>query len=67
MTDSVRIPIEDHDSSPTIALTDQQRVRLGDLARQLDRARTQGYVEANLASQLLQIVQEIVPLFLPKG
>jgi len=67
MTDGVRIPIEGHDSSPTIPLTDQQRVRLGNLARQLDQARTQGYVEANLAARLLQIVQEIVPLFLPKG
>ncbi len=67
MTDSVRIPIENHDSSPTMPVTDEQRVRLGDLAKQLDQARIQGYVEANLATQLLQLVQEIVPLFLPKG
>jgi hypothetical protein len=67
MTDKTPLPIESHDSNPTIPLTDEQRVRLGDLARQLDQARVQGYVEANLAIELLRLVQEIVPLFLLKG
>ena len=67
MTDRTPLPIEDHDSSPTIPLNDQQRVRLGDLARQLDQARLQGYVEANLAVELLRLAQEILPLFLQKG
>jgi hypothetical protein len=67
MSDSKTIPIENYDSSPTIPLTDEQCVRLGDLATQLDQARAQGYAEANLAAQLLALAQELVPLFLPKG
>jgi len=67
MTDKTPLPIESHDSSPTIPLTDEQRVRLGDLAKQLDQARVQAYVEANLAIELLRLVQEILPLFLLKG
>jgi len=67
MTERTPLPIENHDSSPTIPLTDAQRVRLGDLARQLDQARVQAYVEADLAIELLRLVQEIVPLFLVKG
>ncbi len=67
MTDKTPLPIEDHDSSPTIPLTDAQRVRFGDLAKQLDQARVQAYVEANLAVELLRLAQEIIPLFLRKG
>jgi hypothetical protein len=67
MTGSIPLPIENDDSSPTIPLTDEQRVRIGDLAAQLDQARVQGYVEANLATQLLQLVQAIAPSLLPKG
>jgi len=67
MTDKTPLPIEGHDSSPTIPLTDEQRVRLGDLAKQLDQARVQAYVEANLVVELLRLAQEILPLFLRKG
>jgi len=60
----MELPIEAHNSTPTVPLTDVQRVRLGELAAALTAARTQGYVEANVAMKLLELVGVIIPLFL---
>jgi hypothetical protein len=59
------LPIEQHDSTPTVPLADIQKVRLGELAKQLETARTQGYIEANVLVKLLDLVKELLPLFIP--
>ena len=60
-----RLPLEQHDSTPTVPLMDLQKIRLGDLAKQLENARTQGYIEANVLVKLLDLVRELLPLFVP--
>ena len=56
--------IEGINSTPTIPLTDVARVRMTELASQLESALQQGYVEANLAIRMLDLLQAVLPLFL---
>ena len=56
------LEIESHDSTPTIPLNEVQQQRCKELARDLEKARVQGYVEANLAIRLLDLVRELLPL-----
>ena len=63
-------PIGNVDSAPTMPLSGVQKIRLGELARQLELAMRQGYIEANLLAQLLDLVKMFVPFlggFLPKA
>jgi len=51
-----------HDSTPTVPLTDVQKVRFTDLARELGVAKTDAYVEANVLVKLLEIAKLIIPI-----
>ena len=51
-----------HDSTPTLPLTDAQKIRFSQAAKDLEQARIQGYVEANFALKLLDLVRELLPL-----
>jgi len=55
-----RLPIEDHDSSPTVPLTEVNKARCSEFASGLDMARTQGYIEAHFAGQLIEWAREFV-------
>ena len=55
-----KLNIEEHDSTPSIPLTDEQRVACGDLAKALAQAQTEAYVEANVLRQLLELTTAIV-------
>ena len=59
-----KLPIEDFDSSVTIPLSEQQKVRLGDLAAALTSAQQQGYVEASILAQALDLVKQLAPALL---
>ena len=56
------LEVEGHDSAPTIPLNEVQQQRCKELARDLEKARVQGYVEANFAIRLLDLVRELLPL-----
>jgi len=56
------LEIEGHDSTPTIPLNEVQQQRCKELARQLESARVQGYIEANFALKLLDLARELLPL-----
>lgn len=49
--------LETHDSSPTLPLSDVQKQRATQLARELDQAMTQAHVEANVAAKALELAQ----------
>jgi hypothetical protein len=50
------------DTTPTIPLTEIQRVRLGQVAKDLEAARLQAYIEANLGMKALEVVKAIIPI-----
>ncbi len=52
----------EHISTPSIPLTDVQKVRRSELAKDLDNAELQAYIEANFGVQGLKLLQIIVPL-----
>jgi len=54
--------IKNTNTTPTIPLTDLQQIRFSEMAKELEIARTQGYVEANVMVKLLELAKEIVPL-----
>jgi len=62
MTDNLNI--ENVNTTPTIPLTDEQKVRFSQAADSLTNALQQGYIEASVLTQLLNIVQQVLPLFL---
>jgi len=50
------------DTTPTIPLTEVQKVRFSEMAKDLDNARIQGYVEANVLMKALELVKEFLPI-----
>ncbi len=50
------------DTTPTIPITDIERVRFSELNAQLTNALRQGYVEANVLNKLLDLAKMLVPL-----
>ncbi len=52
-----------HDSTPTIPLTDVQKIRFSELAENLRDVRVQAYIEVNFGIQALKLLQTLVPLF----
>ncbi len=54
--------VTEHNSEPTIPLTDVQKVRFTELAEDLQDHRIQAYVEANFGIQALKLLQAVVPL-----
>lgn len=54
--------LHEHDSTPSIPLTKVERHRFNQLAKNLEDAKLQAYIEANLGSQVLKVIQQIVPL-----
>jgi hypothetical protein len=54
--------LEGHDSTPTVPLTEVQKVRFSELAGDLNDARIQAYIEANFGIQALKLLQAVVPL-----
>ena len=51
-----------HISAPSVPLTDVQKVRFSELAKDLQDAKIQGYIEANFGIQILKLLQAVVPL-----
>lgn len=49
-----------HDSTPTLPLCDEMKVRFSDVAEQLEAAKVQGYVEANFAIKLLDLARDLL-------
>ncbi len=54
--------LDNHDSTPSIPLTDIQKVRFTALAADLQDTEIQAYVEANFGSQALKLLQAVVPM-----
>ena len=54
--------LNDHDSTPSVPLTEVQKVRWTELAEDLDQAETQAFIEANFGIQALKLLQAVVPL-----
>lgn len=48
------------DTKPTIQVTEEMAVRFSELAKALSQARPQAYIEANIASQLLDVAKLIL-------
>ncbi len=57
-----KLGISDHDSTPTIPINDVQKQSAKDLARELELARTQGYIEANVILKLLDLARDLLPM-----
>lgn len=57
------LPIENFDSTPTMPLTEVQKVRFTELAVGLEQVRTQGYVETNFANQIITLAKELATHF----
>lgn len=58
-------PFEDlgkHDSTPSVPPEKWERIRFSRVAGELDNARLQAFIEANLGIEALRTVQKIVPL-----
>lgn len=51
-----------HDSTPSIPLTDVQKVRFLALANDLRQAEIQAYIETNFGTQALNLLQAVVPM-----
>ena len=58
------LPTDTHNSTPTLPLNPAQQARFTELAQQLEQARIQGYVEANVLVRLLDLLKELLPLAL---
>lgn len=54
--------LKEHDSTPSVPLTDVQKVRFSELAKDLEDARIQAYIEANFGIQALKLLQAVVPM-----
>lgn len=54
--------LETPGSPITMSLPDAVKVRFGELAAQMEAAKIQGYVEANFAIKLLDLVKEVLAL-----
>ena len=60
--DNVFQELMDHISTPSVPLTDVQRVRFTDAAKALKDAEVQAYIEANFGLQILRIIQMVLPM-----
>ena len=54
--------LEKHDSTPSVPLTALQVVRFSELAKDLDDAQIQAYIEANFGIQALKLLQAVIPM-----
>lgn len=54
------LPIENHDSAPTVPLTEVQKARASELAAALEAARPQGYIEASALLEMLDLARELI-------
>ena len=54
--------LDAHDSTPTVPLTEVQKIRFSELATDLEDARIQAYIEANFGIQALKLLQAVVPM-----
>lgn len=55
-----------HDSTPTLPLCDEMKVRFSETAKELEAAKVQGYLEASAILKLLDLVRDLVPLLLKR-
>jgi hypothetical protein len=51
-----------HQSSVTLPLPDAMKVRFSEAAEKLEQAKVQGYVEANFAIKLLELVKDVLAM-----
>lgn len=54
--------LAEHDSTPSIPLTDVQKVRFSELANDLRQTEIQTYIETNFGTRALNLLQAIVPM-----
>ncbi len=59
--------VTEHNSEPTVPLTDVQKVRFMEVAEDLQDHRIQAYVEANFGIQALKLLQAVIPLIAGMG
>jgi uncharacterized protein YccT (UPF0319 family) len=59
-----KLNIEGIDSAPTFPMTEIVKVRASDLAASLTQAVQQGYVDANILHQLLDLAKMLLPLLM---
>lgn len=50
-----------HKSTPTVPLTDVQKARFAEVAKDLQDKRLQAYIEANFGIQSLDLLKAVVP------
>ena len=51
-----------HESSVTLPLCDEMKVRFSDTAKELEQAKVQGYIEANFAIKLLELARDVLSM-----
>jgi len=54
--------LENHDSTPSVPLTDVQKVRFSELAKDLADTKIQAYIEANFGIKALDLLKSVVAL-----
>ena len=54
--------LREHDSNPTVRLSEVQKIRYTEMAKDLEDARVQAYIEANFGLQALNLLQAVVPI-----
>ena len=54
------LPPDNLNTTPTVPLDTQARVRLGQLAKDFDQALQQGYVETNVLVRALELVKQLL-------
>ncbi len=52
----------DHDSTPSIPLGRFYKTRFSQTAKDLENARVQAYIEANLGARVLELLQTVIPM-----
>ncbi len=62
MTDEHFDGVTNHDSTPSVLLTEVQKVRFTELANDLHDAKIQAYIEATFGIQALNLLQAVVPM-----
>ena len=50
------------DTSPTLELPEITKVRFSDMAKELENARVQAYVEANFGIKALELLKQVVSM-----
>ena len=55
--------VHEHDSIPSIQLSLPQKIRFTQIAKDLEDAHVQAYIEANFGIKALELLQTMIPIF----